>query len=295
MMQPTPPQAPAPPPKAVPTPPSPPPPVKKKAPPLKKKQGKKGLVIFGVIFLLLLSAGGYYALQTIQPVKEKEPTVTPAPTPLPKPIPQPDPPQVLEPEPIPSEPGSPFPQATRPGTDSDSDGLTDIEERLVYQTNPRLPDTDSDGFLDGNEVFHRYNPVALAPGNLLETGLVKVLIPAGEEYGIFYPTVWDAEVNPENLAQYIIQATTGETIRLTLIPKDVNLTLSAWYQQEIEANGVFEVITKNNYSALVTDNQLSYYIDGGEYLIQLEYLTGVKATVDYLQTFQMMINSFELK
>ena len=56
------------------------------------------------------------------------------------------------------EPSNLFPEVGVPGTDTDSDGLTDLEESLIYQTNPRLPDTDRDGFLDGNEVFHLYNP-----------------------------------------------------------------------------------------------------------------------------------------
>lgn len=292
MMAPAPLQAPAPPPKPAPPPP-PPPPAKKKAPPLKKKKSKKGLVVFGVIFLLVLSAGGYYALKTLQPAEEPGPVVTPAPvTPTPKPPATTEP--ETQPEPEPGEPGSPFPQASRPGTDSDSDGLTDIEERLVYQTNERLPDTDSDGFLDGNEVFHRYNPVALAPGTLLETGLVKVFTSASEDYGIFYPSVWDAETDPANPGQVLIQVTTGETITISVQAKDAAQDLRSWYEQNVEANGVFSTTTKNNLPALVSDNQLSYYIDGGERVIHLKYDTGAKGTIDYLQTFQMMINSLEL-
>ncbi|MBU0645971.1 hypothetical protein KJ611_00635 [Patescibacteria group bacterium] len=289
MMQPAPPLAPAPPTK--PLPPPPPPPIKKKAPPLKKKSSKKGLVIFGLVFLIFLSVGGFYALKTLQPPTETGSPVTPVLQPQPKP----EPPVVVVPEPGPGEPGSPFPTATRPGADSDSDGLTDLEERLVYQTDPRLPDTDSDGFLDGNEVFHRYNPVALAPGTLLETGLVKVFIPPGEAYGIFYPSVWDIQADPNDPAKFMIQVTTGETITINLLDKNPNQTLSAWYQEQVDANGVFEITTKNNYPALLTDNQLTYYIDGGDRVIRLEYATGAKGVIDYLQTYQMMINSLELK
>lgn len=42
--------------------------------------------------------------------------------------------------------------------DSDDDGLFDREEVRVYKTNPLKPDTDGDGFLDGNEVKSGYNP-----------------------------------------------------------------------------------------------------------------------------------------
>jgi len=41
--------------------------------------------------------------------------------------------------------------------DSDSNGLTDLEETNLG-TNPNNPDTDSDGYLDGEEVKNGYNP-----------------------------------------------------------------------------------------------------------------------------------------
>jgi hypothetical protein len=42
--------------------------------------------------------------------------------------------------------------------DSDNDGLTDWEEINIYFTDPDNPDTDGDGFLDGDEVKNGYNP-----------------------------------------------------------------------------------------------------------------------------------------
>ena len=37
-------------------------------------------------------------------------------------------------------------------TDSDGDGLTDLEEARIYHTDPQLADTDTDGLADGLEV-----------------------------------------------------------------------------------------------------------------------------------------------
>jgi hypothetical protein len=42
--------------------------------------------------------------------------------------------------------------------DSDNDGLFDREEARVYKTDPLNPDTDGDGFRDGDEVRGGYNP-----------------------------------------------------------------------------------------------------------------------------------------
>ncbi len=42
--------------------------------------------------------------------------------------------------------------------DTDSDSLTDNQETLIYATDPQNPDTDGDGYLDGEEVKHGYSP-----------------------------------------------------------------------------------------------------------------------------------------
>lgn len=42
--------------------------------------------------------------------------------------------------------------------DTDGDGLNDGEEATVYKTNPLNPDTDGDGYPDGVEVSGGYNP-----------------------------------------------------------------------------------------------------------------------------------------
>lgn len=42
--------------------------------------------------------------------------------------------------------------------DSDFDGLSDYEEVKIYNTDPLNPDTDGDGFNDGDEVKNGYNP-----------------------------------------------------------------------------------------------------------------------------------------
>lgn len=44
------------------------------------------------------------------------------------------------------------------GVDTDDDGLFDREEIEVYRTNPLVPDTDGDSYLDGVEVENGYNP-----------------------------------------------------------------------------------------------------------------------------------------
>lgn len=53
--------------------------------------------------------------------------------------------------------------------DSDSDGLSNEEERL-YGTDPFTKDTDGDGYSDGVEVKGGYNPLKKAPGDRIVIG-----------------------------------------------------------------------------------------------------------------------------
>jgi len=42
--------------------------------------------------------------------------------------------------------------------DSDGDGLSDIDEKTIYATDPNVVDTDGDGYPDGVEIARRYSP-----------------------------------------------------------------------------------------------------------------------------------------
>ena len=44
-------------------------------------------------------------------------------------------------------------QTVEQGQDSDGDGLSDNNERNVWETDPFKPDTDGDGLFDGEEVY----------------------------------------------------------------------------------------------------------------------------------------------
>jgi len=42
--------------------------------------------------------------------------------------------------------------------DGDKDGLSDYEEKHIYYTDPKNPDTDGDGYNDGLEIENNYSP-----------------------------------------------------------------------------------------------------------------------------------------
>jgi len=54
-------------------------------------------------------------------------------------------------------------------SDFDNDGLSDEDEKLIG-TDWRNPDTDNDGYLDGEELASGYNPLRPAPGDEIKDG-----------------------------------------------------------------------------------------------------------------------------
>jgi hypothetical protein len=63
--------------------------------------------------------------------------------------------------------------------DNDNDGLTNWQEDL-YKTDPNNPDTDGDGYSDGEEINSGRNPLVKAPGDMV----FLYPLPLGEKYNI---------------------------------------------------------------------------------------------------------------
>ncbi len=83
--------------------------------------------------------------------------------------------------------------------DSDNDGLRDWEEEL-YRSDPNNPDTDGDGYLDGEEVDSGHNPIVKSPGDKLDF----YPLPLGEKYNLTQK-VLDEETMGAILEAYVLE------------------------------------------------------------------------------------------
>lgn len=212
------------------------------------------LLILGIIFLAVIGGGAYYFLQSIEPVVE--------PTPEPEPEPTPEP----EPEPV----------AITQGKDTDSDGLSDREESL-YGTELRNPDTDGDTFLDGNEVFHRYDPLGYSPSTLLDTGSVVEFTSPDNSFTLTYPRTWTLTNTTDGL---IVRSSTSASF-------DVSESSKEGFVPTGE-----EGLTKNGYITYTSADKMETVVLVGERVYVFTYDLGESTTIDYLQTYQMFVNSF---
>lgn len=181
------------------------------------------------------------------------------------------------------------------GLDSDSDGLSDVEES-VFGTDARVPDTDRDGFLDGNEVFHLYNPGATAPVRLVDSGLVTPLVsPAG--WSIFIPKGWTSTLDTVDGSKSTIRSGQGETYRVELLDNAQGQPLLEWY---LAANpgtpsaGPRAITTKGGLEGLLGSDRLDAFFAWDGKIFKITYDNGTKSFINFRTSFEMMLNSLRL-
>ncbi len=183
--------------------------------------------------------------------------------------------------------------------DSDRDGLTDVEEKL-YGTEIRRPDTDADGFVDGQEIINGFNPKAAGSSLLKNSGLVNTYSNPIFNYQILYLATWVARPTDQSLQEIIFQSATGERVVVMVEDNPDNLGLAEWYLQQSQLSNISDLeteTTRKGYQALISPDKLTYYLVDQQDLSTvyiINYQIDNKTSINFLTTFEMMVNSFEL-
>ncbi len=196
-------------------------------------------------------------------------------------------------------PALPAPEAPKPtfppgGLDTDSDGLTDVEE-AQYGTNPQKPDTDGDRFLDGNEVFHLYNPATTAPGKLLESGLVRSQSsPSG--WVMYVPTTWTSTPDESDTSRLTLQSGRGERFAVSVESNPSNQELGPWVaarvNQPVESLGEFT--TKGGLRGVYSTDRMQAWLAWGNAVFHITYDLQSQPFLNFRTTLEMMLNSLSL-
>ena len=192
----------------------------------------------------------------------------------------------------------PLPEAPKlppAGLDTDSDGLTDLEEAL-FTTNARSPDTDADGFLDGNEVFHLYNPGGRAPGKLLDAKLVKQ-VSGSVGWSMLIPIAWNVTQNDDGTIATVASAQ-KETFKLTIEENPKQLAIVDWYMAthpDVQKSQILEYRSKTGYQGIIGVDLLTTYIPWGDRVFVFAYLLNDQPFINFRTTYSMMLNSLQLQ
>ena len=284
-------------PKPKPAPPQPPAKKPEAAKPKPKSGGKMWLIV-GLVFLLLMIGLAAYVYLVV--LKEE-----PAPEPVPvevveevivEEIIEEDP--IIEEEPEVIVPV--YPIGLREYTlakDSDSDQLSDVEENQVYGTNPLRPDDDSDGFIDGHEVFHLYDPSKFQPSDLIDGGVVRTSQNSVFGYDVYYPTNWSRDLLDADGVNVMYSSPGGEYVEIIVHPNKDAMRIDQWYLDHapaVTAGQVQPVTTKQGYKGLLSPDSLSLFLGRDDVVYELRYDIGVRTDAQFLQTFVMMQNSFKM-
>lgn len=185
------------------------------------------------------------------------------------------------------------PQVTG-GVDADSDGLTDVEE-VLYGTDAARPDTDLDGYLDGNEVYHLYNPGGTAPVTLVESGVVKSHINDILGYEIYYPTKWvlGPTADPDMI---FFTAGSGEFVQVLVQDNPQGLSLKDWYLAQapgVDEGDVKSFQNKAGLEGLQSPDRLTAYFQKDSKIFAVSLNLETKTVIQFRRTYEMMLNSFK--
>ncbi|MDO8490044.1 MAG: thrombospondin type 3 repeat-containing protein [bacterium] len=190
--------------------------------------------------------------------------------------------------------------APLPGIDSDNDHLTDAEERL-FGTDQAKPDTNSNGYLDGDEVVNGYDP--LRPGVKIQTATtLHTYSNTTFGYTILHPQTWIAQHVNELDREVLISSATGEFVSVKVEDNPKKLTPREWASSVAQLPITVisqDVASKNNtLSAVTTDGMSAYIVQtdaagavSSPIIIHVSYELNMKQELNFFSTFTMMFKS----
>jgi hypothetical protein len=177
------------------------------------------------------------------------------------------------------------------GTDTDGDGLTDLEETILG-TNSNLVDTDGDSYADAAEVTNLYDPTS--NGKLLANTHLTTYNDLGISF--LYPTTWVKEVSTD---QKLITFKSKDNHMFQIYIVDSTVDLDSYYKQvfsvdTITANARY---AKNSWSGIWTTSNRIIYVKApnNSHVYIVGYNVGSNETAEYKTVYQALINSLTIK
>lgn len=233
----------------------------------------------GIISVIICTIGILLSISSFFGTPDAEGPVAPEP-------PRDEPHIPVEPAPLPS---TPWPTPV----DSDSDGLSDVEEHL-YGTDPNKADTNDDGVLDFDLFMSYYNPAG--SNTLMAAGLIKEYAADDGSYRIFYPTSWtpfasDSYViftNPKDDATFFVQ---------TIADTEGNSMLD-WYMNtnpNVPSSELKQFSTDSGLTCVRGPEMNIAYCDGHNFIYRISYHFPILGKGDFLATFYMMVTSLKVR
>ena len=221
-----------------------------------------------------------------------------------KPVDQPSTEAPTEPPAVEQPPVEIPPPATSPSlspllssSDSDQDGLTDIEESL-YGTASAKVDTDGDGYTDQQEVLNGFNPKD--SGRLVDSGLIKTYTSMTTPlFTVVYPFSWSLERGSDNNDDLRFVGSPDEFISINLEPNNNLQSLPDWYKTvapDVDSDTLSFESIGSHLGIFSPDRQTFYFIDTNRprEIFVINYNSGTKTELNFRTTLEAVIRSITL-
>lgn len=140
--------------------------------------------------------------------------------------------------------------------DSDADGLTDDEEKIIG-TDPNKADTDNDGYLDSAEISSGYDP--LVPAQKTSDKSVMLNYSVDADATIIYPAAWEL-TKSDSASTVVITDADKAFIQITYAANPKKLTPISWFAEEFSGIKPGEVISGNSWQGFFSQDGLAAYI-----------------------------------
>ncbi len=178
--------------------------------------------------------------------------------------------------------------------DSDSDGLSDIEEAIIG-SDLNLKDSDKDGYDDSSELLGLYNPA----GNdkLADNSNIDQYENELYKYNVLYPSIWPID-NLLGDDSVMFKLDNSQFVQIIIMKNDNNATIEEWYKDSFGVSEIDQelVIEKEGWAGIKSPDNLTAYLtkSGNDNIFVVSYNLGNSERRDYYNIFEMMISSLEI-
>ena len=192
-----------------------------------------------------------------------------------------------------STPASVATTSTAIAIDTDKDGLSDKEEKLLGSQKNNI-DSDGDGYDDLLEVMNLYNPIEERPDRLINNKNI-IKYQSSLNYSIFYPASWLQQIVGGD-DSVIFKSDDGHFIQVITQPNNNQSSITNWYKSQFEDAQIpyKRRITTNTWSGIKSEDELILYLTDNNYknIFILSYTPKLNDALEYQHIFEMMIESF---
>lgn len=176
--------------------------------------------------------------------------------------------------------------------DTDADGLTDDEEKIVG-TDPAKADTDNDGYLDLAELKSGYDP--LVPGKKTSENSIMTSALIDSKLSVIYPNSWDLTRSDSNQT---VVFTDSDKAFIQVVYEDNLSKMSpiSWFSEQFMGLSPGEAVSGPKWQGIYSQDGLAAYIFNSDlskvYSFSCSPLTADTSSVTL---FHLMIKTLVIK